>query len=122
MPIDYSGFAFPKGTPKAVLKDQRTAQRKSADERENDKVKARSGGQCEVFSPKQCPRIASQVHHMLGGNGVRARGKSLLSDHKQHVCNRCHELITSKRLARIGAEVPLWSDTYKRIRSSREKD
>jgi hypothetical protein len=121
MPIDYSVLRFSKGTPRAVEKDERTAKRESADERENDKVKARSGGQCEVFSPNRCQRRASQVHHMLGGNGVRARGKSLLADHKQHVCAKCHPLITSKRLVRIGAEVPLWTDTYKRIRSSRGK-
>jgi hypothetical protein len=115
MAIDYSVLALPKGTPKAVLKDQRTAQRQSVDERENVKVRARSGGRCEVVVGSQrCKKRANQVHHQIGGSGKRARGKSLLADHKQHACHDCHSAITSHRLFRLGAAVPQWSDKYRK--------
>lgn len=121
MPIDYSLLKFSKGTPKALAKDARDNAREAADERENVKVRARSGGRCEVKSPDRCERIANQIHHMIGGSGNRARGKSLLAKHKQHVCGTCHPLITSKRLVRIGGETPVWSNTYRRLRASRSK-
>jgi hypothetical protein len=117
--IDYSVFKFGKGQPKALEKAERDKTRKVSDEKENVKVKARSGGRCEVvwFGKKarkvaRCPKVAAQIHHMYGGSGVRARGKSLKAEHKQHVCNDCHPLITSKVLRRIGAEERLWTDEY----------
>jgi len=122
MPIDYSVLALPKGKPKSIAKDERDRDRKNVDERENDKVKARSGGQCEIQSPKRCQRRANQVHHMISGIGRRARGPSLLAKHKQHTCTECHGLITSKRFVRIGTDLPSWTDSYRRIRASREKE
>jgi hypothetical protein len=114
MPIDYSVLALPKGKPKSVLKDERDHARQSVDERENDKVKARSGGQCEIKNPERCQRRANQVHHMLGGRGVRGRGESALAVRKQHACDKCHAAITSHRLQRIGSAVPHWTDSYRK--------
>lgn len=112
-----------KGTPKAVEKMQRTANRQASDESENVKVKARSGGRCEVkwFGRKarqvqRCPHASVYgVHHMIFGNGKRARGKSILADHKQDVCRDCHALIHGHVLRRIGGDLPLWSDEYERV-------
>lgn len=126
MAIDYSAIAaaggIPKGEPAKVLKDRRTKARATSDAEESDKVKARSGGRCEVVwfgkrarRASRCGRIAYQVHHMMGGWGVRARGKSILAEHKQHVCNDCHPLITGKVLRRVGGDVPLWTDEYERV-------
>lgn len=118
MPIDYSGFAFPKGAPLAAVTEQRRAERKSHDEAENDVVKARSGGQCEIWwRARRCTKRANQVHHMEGGNGVRARGSSALAERKQHACQDCHALITSKRLVRIGSVTPHFMDRYRRVRA-----
>jgi hypothetical protein len=115
MPIDYSLLALPKGTPKSVEKDQRTAARKKFDDAESEKVVLRSGWQCEIHvGAVRCKRKATEVHHLLGGNGTRARGKSALAIHKQHVCRDCHSAITSNKLYRIGAVLPLWTDSYKR--------
>lgn len=123
MSIDYQAIAeaggIGKGKPKALEKSERDASRTVSDKKENVKVKKRSKGQCEIvwFGRKarkvaRCPKVASQIHHMYGGSGVRARGKSLLAKHKQHVCDTCHSLITSKVLRRIGSEERLWNDEY----------
>jgi hypothetical protein len=106
--------------PKALEKAKRTKDRLDIDAEENKAVKARSKGQCEVVwfgkkakRVKRCERRAAPgVHHMYGGSGVRARGKSLLAKHKQDVCQECHDLITSKVLRRIGTEERLWTDEY----------
>ena len=123
MAIDYSVLALPKGKPAAQEKAERTKTRKTSDEKENKKVKERSGGRCEVkwFGKKQrrikrCERrSAPGVHHMIGGWGKRARGPSLLATHKQDVCLECHKLITSHVLRRVGGDVPLWDDEYERV-------
>jgi hypothetical protein len=124
MAIDYQAIAdaggIGKGTPRKLLKDKRATDRKDIDAEENRKVKARSGGRCEVVwfgrkarKVKRCERRAVPgVHHMYGGSGVRARGKSLLAKHKQDVCQECHDLITGKVLRRIGTEERLWTDEY----------
>lgn len=105
--------------PKALEKKARVAKLKTDDETESKAVKERSGGRCEVvwFGKKarkvqRCERVASQIHHMYGGSGVRARGKSILRQHKQHTCDTCHPLITSKILRRVGGEERLFSDEY----------
>ena len=119
-----SGLQFPKPRPAALeRKDRRTA-RKSKDEAENKKVRARSGGLCEVAAPRmsahgafaRCVRRATQVHHMIGGWGKRARGNSILAEHKQHVCADCHGNINGHVLQRIGGAVPQWTDYYRRVR------
>jgi hypothetical protein len=122
MPIDYSVLALNKGTPIAEEKDARRKTRQTGDERENVKVKARSGGQCEVFwelktQAVRCTnRAVPGVHHMIGGWGRRARGESIKAERKQDVCQRCHDLITSHRLRRIGSEVPHYTDVYVRVK------
>lgn len=126
MPIDWQAIAdaggIGKGRPSALLRDDRRKKRVSLDERESEKVKARSGGQCEirVIGEGRCLRKAVHVHHQIGGWGSRARGPSVLSRHKQHACTRCHDDITGrvggKKLVRIGGEVPLWTDRYRRVK------
>ena len=70
--------------------------------------------------PQRCLRVATQVHHMIGGRGKRGRGISALAEHKQAVCDVCHEEITGgiggKKLMRIGGDVPLWTDFYRGVR------
>ncbi len=61
------------------------AERAKIDRAENLKVKARSGGQCEL-----CGRPAQHVHHKLRGHGVRGYGKSALASQKEHLCVECH--------------------------------
>ena len=109
--IDYSVLALPKGRPVSVLKDERTRRRQSIDERENEKVKARSKGQCEiVFADKQrCRRRALHVHHLLSGIGVRGRGPSALAENKLHVCETDHRHIHGRVLVQHGT-------TWKRVR------
>lgn len=121
MSIDYSTSALPKGRPAKLAKADRANDREAIDKRESKKVKQRSGGQCEVreryadsIVPYRCTRRAFHVHHMLGGIGVRARGKSALAIHKQHVCSDCHSDITGHVLRHIGGVIPLWTDAYKR--------
>ena len=98
----------------------RTARRLRADAKHSEAVKARSGGRCEVvvvygdsIVPYGCWETATQVHHMIGGSGKRARGMSQLPEHKQHCCDECHQLITDRKLIRIGGDVPLWTDRYR---------
>jgi hypothetical protein len=96
------------------------------DTRESAKVRARSAGQCEVIEvdsaglrPVRCSRQATEVHHLIGGNGKRGIGISALAIHKQHICHSCHLWITGdlggKKLKRLGGDVPLWTDPYQRV-------
>lgn len=108
--------------PAKQAKAQRTAARLATDDEESDKVKVRSGGRCEVVwhwrrarRVMRCDKRAVHVHHMIGGWGKRARGKSILAEHKQHVCAECHENIGGHLLRRIGDAVPLWTDDYERV-------
>jgi hypothetical protein len=104
--------------PKALEKEAKVKKLKKSEE-ENVEVKDRSKGQCEIVwfgkkarIAKRCEKRASQIHHMYGGSGVRARGKSILAKHKQHACEQCHDWITRKILKRIGTEERLWTDEY----------
>ena len=111
---------FPKQRP--VLLDT-TDRRKTVvdlDRLENEKVKQRSGGRCEIHELQQgvavrCTRRASEIHHLLGGWRRRSRGASALAEHKQHVCRTCHRLITGHVLQHIGSQLARWSDKYRRI-------
>ena len=111
----------PKPAKGTALKERRrrTRQRLNQDKAESEKVKERSGGRCEVRTDYRCAHQASEVHHMISGFGKRARGKSLLAEHKQHVCDRCHLDITGdvggRKLKRVGGVEPLWTDTYERV-------
>ncbi len=108
--------------PAKVEKMARTAKRKATDEEENAKVKARAKGKCEIawFGRKskkvhRCKHAGNQTHHMIGGRGKRARGISILAEHKQYACQECHSLITGKVLRRVGGDVPLFTDEYERV-------
>lgn len=92
--------ACPKPRPAALERQDRRVQRKRIDRAENDRVKARSGGRCEVYEAvraglsygrHRCERRAVHVHHRLGGIGVRGHGQSALAQNKLHVCVRCHQ-------------------------------
>ena len=121
-----TGLLHPKTKPGALDRADRQATRATKDRKENDKVKARSEGQCEVVDNlacwtklfARCWRRATQVHHMISGRGKRAIGASLLAEHKQHICNSCHADITERRLKRIATDgqLPRWTDQYRRVR------
>lgn len=94
--------AIPKPSRGSALKAKAGRRRAlvTADRSENDKVKARSGGQCEVLEryadsivPYRCTRRAVHVHHVLGGFGVRGRGESAKAENKLHLCKTCHSEI-----------------------------
>jgi hypothetical protein len=113
---------YPKPTP-----SKRKHPDAAPDTRESAKVRKRSDGRCEVIEvdsaglrPVRCHRAATQVHHMLGGNGTRGIGISALAIHKQHICDSCHLWITGdlggKKLKRLGGDVPLWTDCYQRVK------
>ena len=106
----------PKPRPRKLEKADRTKRRVSIDDKESDKVKARSGGQCEVrwFGATgqveyRCQRRAVHVHHMLGGIGVRGRGASALAENKVHACDKCHADIHAHVL------VPVNGRLYRRV-------
>ncbi len=105
MAIDYSIFAIPKSRPRALEKADRVKRKKSVDDAETAKVKARSGGQCEMREAvlnakafalvgKRCVRRASETHHLLGGTGRRGVKESALAKNKLHLCGICHDLVT----------------------------
>lgn len=89
--MNTDGLMFPKGKPAKLEKADRLKARVSVDAAESRKVKARSGGQCEVVNEfGRCVRRAVHVHHRLSGIGVRGRGASAKADNKLHLCDRCH--------------------------------
>jgi len=115
--MDYESLPLPKVSKHVQTKAMRDALRKRIDRLENAKVKERSEGQCEIYRDGwRCAATATEVHHMLSGRGTRARGPSLLADHKQHVCKLCHHLITVKKLQRVGCEAPFYMDAYVRVK------
>ena len=86
---------FAKPRPAKLERADRKTAREKADKAESDKVKARSGGRCEMRVDRavanlRCQRRAVHIHHMIGGWGKRARGISTLAANKLHLCNRCH--------------------------------
>lgn len=109
--------ACPKPRPKALEKRDRLAARDKIDRAERAKVRARSGGRCEVIESvlavggavghsrwikHRCLRAAHQNHHLKGGIGRRNRGVSILAAHRLDVCDRCHADITDKILKAVG--------------------
>lgn len=109
--------------PAALARQDRRKALEAQDDKDSDTVKVRSGGQCEVFvliTPpaygRKCQRRAVHVHHMLGGNGVRARGESAKAIRKQHVCAACHTAIGNHTLVRIGGFDPHYTDAYRRVK------
>lgn len=118
-----------KGTA-ARAKAKRRRDLLAVDAAGSQHVKARSGGRCEVgehfshgdrwIGAARCQRRATQVHHMLTGRGDRLSAEGVKAIRKQHVCDRCHRDITGevggRRLERVGVDVPMWTDTYRRVR------
>lgn len=103
-------------------------QRLSLDVTQNEVVRLRSGGRCEVLTlileqsgdfvdRERCYHPATEIHHLIGGWKRRGRGSSALAEHKQHVCRSCHRAITGMVggrklvLLRRGA-LPRFDDVY----------
>ena len=113
---------FAKTRPRALDKEDRNKRVVSTDKAEDKIVKARSKGQCEVFvvGVGRCQKKAISIHHQLAGWGRRARGRSALAEHKQHICDGptgCHRLITGHVLRLlINGDLPQWDDAYERVK------
>lgn len=103
MAIDYDRLRFGKGKPFRLQLDEAKAEWKKVDERESKWIrKKRSGGRCEVsIDGVRCRRRAYEIHHHMGGYGVRGRGASALAQNKTHACSQCHRRITAKVLQHI---------------------
>lgn len=115
-----SELKFPKARPRALDKADRDKRIVSTDKAEDKKVKARSKGQCEVFiiGVGRCPKKGEgDPHHMLGGWGRRARGRSALAEHKQHCCGKHHREITNHILRLlVNGDLPRFDDAYERVK------
>lgn len=110
-----------KSRPRALDKDDRKKLIVKTDKDEDKEVKARSNGQCEVFivGLGRCQQKGQgDPHHMLGGWGRRARGRSALAEHKQHCCRKHHDMITNHtlRLLIVNGELPRFDDAYERVK------
>lgn len=118
MAINYAAIADAGGIEKPTYRPRHS---RRLDDRESVKVRARSGGRCEidVVGEGRCFRRADHVHHMIGGWKRRARGESALAIRKQHACAPCHLDITGrlggKRLIRVGGAMPHHADSYRRV-------
>lgn len=122
---NFAGYLYAKGRPAALLRQDVKHARASLDEQESAKVRIRSQGRCEVWEQLElkrgaiavrCKRRAVHVHHLLPGNGTRARGESAKSIRKLHTCTDCHSAIHNKVLVRISGGVPQWTDRYRRLK------
>lgn len=81
-----------KPKPRLLEKRERRASVRNEDRAENQLVKARSGGQCELIVGRaRCGRRAAHVHHLISGIGRRnlAPG-SICHTAKLHLCECCH--------------------------------
>ena len=88
-------LAFPKPVPQFVERQQRRACQQARERLANAKVRARSGGRCEVvLDGRRCRKAGREVHHLLGGHGRRGRGDSALATHKVHTCVEHHRLMS----------------------------
>lgn len=106
MAIDYDKIAraggLGKGKPIRVQIDEAKAEWKKADERGSREVRKRSGWRCEVtIVGVRCRRRAYEVHHHMGGYGVRGRGESALAINKTHMCSMCHPRMKNHTLIHI---------------------
>jgi hypothetical protein len=109
--------ALQKGyKPRDAAKQTRAELWAKLDRAENRKMVKRSKGRCEFrWLTFRCWSAAIDTHHMIGG-ASRARGKSALMDHKQHLCRVHHTEITDRLWKRVGEEIPHWNDKYERVR------
>jgi hypothetical protein len=100
--------ACPKPRPRLLDKRERAADLARINREESAKVKARSGGRCEVIvagTPwTRCNRRGTQIHHLIGGSGRRNVGRSVLAAHKLNSCLACHHEITGHVLKPWGPQ------------------
>jgi len=111
-------LAFPKPVPQFLERQARRACQQAHERRENDTVRKRSGGRCEVvLGGMRCRKAAREVHHLLGGRG---RGASALATHKVHTCAMHHRLMTLRWIAVTWAtpENPLASIHFEQVRGT----
>lgn len=112
-------FKYAKGRPRALDKADRDKVIVSTDKTEDKLVKSRSKGQCEVFviGVGRCQKkAAGNPHHMLGGFGRRAKGRSALAEHKRHCCQPHHHMITNHTLRLlVNGDLPRFDDAYERV-------
>ena len=80
----------------------RVAARELADRKENDIVRDRSGGGCEMPG---CHARSVQVHHLLSGSGIRGREDSKLAQNKIDLCLYCHHAIHSGQISLRWADI-----------------
>lgn len=113
---------YAKTRPRKLDKQDRDKLTVSTDKAEDKLVKARSKGRCEVFvvGEGRCQKKGMAIHHLLGGWGRRARGRSALAEHKQHVCDGIgghHGQITAHILRlMVNGDLPRFDDAYERFR------
>lgn len=91
---------------------ERAQQRATLDRLEHAKVKARSGGRCEVvIAGVRCKLRAVHDHHRLGGSGRRNAGDSVLASQRLHTCAFCHMAIHQKQLRPASWKETNWAVT-----------
>ena len=87
----YDGLALPK-----PMGDKLTPAQDAA---ELERCHLRSSGRCEVrirhrqgggMKVTRCHNRATENHHLLGGNGVRGRGRSGTAEWRLDICSFCH--------------------------------
>ena len=138
------GYRFPlvpqpKARPHRLVTQEAKAEVATTDRKEQAKVKARSGGRCEMIemvsveswpaeiaegmAPTRklrfrCIRRASENHHLIGGIGRRNKGRSIMAEHRLHCCDRCHQDITHKVLIPVDGTKKECAATvrYERVR------
>lgn len=101
-----ASLKFAKPETRAAEKRRKAAAIRAIDKAEREKVKARSGGRCEVIIVRdvyhaRCSRRASENHHLISGSGKRNHGPSILAAHRLHCCGPCHHLITNHVLVPV---------------------
>lgn len=83
--------SFPKPRPAALERKDRKTKRDNADKTGSNECRKRSGGRCEMNDGwGRCRRRGIEVHHLLGGIGVRGRGASAKAENKIYLCRQCH--------------------------------
>lgn len=98
-----------KGKPFIVEKREKKSALDAKDRAEREKCHIRSGGRCEVqevipkpehslIVTKRCKRKVVHNHHLIGGNGKRNIGPSILAEHRLDTCQRCHQDIEAELL------------------------
>lgn len=113
----------PKPLPPSVLQRKKKQARGAKDKAESAKAKQRAGGRCEVKEiypacdhEHRCLADDAHTHHLLSGNGRRARGVSALAAWKLRVCHRCHRAITEHRLVPVDQRADASRIVFRRVR------